>query len=660
MYFGADYYPEHWPKERWAADAKLMRDANLNIVRMAEFAWSRLEPSEGCLDFAWLDEAISLLNAQGIKAVLGTPTATPPKWLCDQYPDFYPQDEFGQERGFGARRHYCYHHPGYLEHSRRIAAQMAAHYRDHPGVAAWQIDNELSGRCFCPHCLRAFRGWLKDRYLTTDALNDAWGTAFWSETYNSWEEVILPAYNASYGETYTHGHNPGLWLDFCRFSSDAAVSFQRLQTEAIRKASSLPITSNLMGFHATLDYYDLGKDLDFISWDNYPNHQWSRAPYESVAMQADQMRGIKQQNIWVMEQQSGPCGWGATGDTPEPGQLRLWAWQAVARGAEHLLFFRWRTCAFGTEIYWYGILDHDGIPRRRYREIAATGAEMRRLADKLADAEVAADTVLVRSYENVWSHGLHPHNHRFSYDGLIAAHYSALIHHHIGTDILSPLGDFSGYKLMVMPAFNLISADIQSRVEAYVRSGKTLVVTFRSGTRTVHNQVTQETLPGAFRQLAGIELEEFDSLNNGRTVRIHGLTEPAEASVWCDVIAPVTAQPLAWYQDGFYAGKPAITVNAYGKGKVFYIGCDLPPEAMDRLMRHIAAEAGVQPLLPQPAAGVETVMRVKNGKTILALLNHNHTGVTVEVPGVYTNLIDGAGVSDTLTLPPYGVGLLEM
>lgn len=664
MYFGADYYPEHWPKERWPVDARLMREANLNIVRLAEFSWAKLEPEKGRYDFGWLDEAIDTLAKEGIRVVLGTPTATPPKWLCDQYPDIFQKDEYGRLRGFGSRRHYCYNNPTYQALTRDIVKIMAEHYKGHPSVVAWQIDNEFGCHdttyCYCEHCLDAFKKWLQRKYGTIENLNKEWGTIFWSQTYGSWDELILPTYTVCEdSDPRSHGLNPGLLLDFCRFSSDSTIAYQKLQIDEIRNFSSAPITTNLMGHFPEIDYFKEGKDLDFISWDNYPAMQWGKSNYKHIAMAHDLMRGLKDKNFWVMEQQSGPCGWSVFGDTPRPGQIRLWTHQAVAHGADAIVYFRWRACTFGAEEYWYGILDHDAVPRRRYREVQQTGAELKTLSDLVVGSRNVSDVAVIKSYDNLWSHKFHSHNPGFDYNQLLASYYDALISNNITSDITTEMSDFGRYKAVFMPAFNLMNDEIKARVEDYVKQGGTLVITFRSGTRTWNNSMTIKTYPGEFKEIAGVEVEEFDSLNHGRTVSVNGIMGEGTAKVWCDVLKPVSAKILAVYSNEYYRGQPAVTVNSYGKGKVYYIGCDLDPQAMQVLVKEITLEAGVIPLMPWSVDGVEVVKKDKNGRQYLMILNHNAGAVTLEIGGSYRELISGSNIDGILSLPPYGVAVLE-
>ncbi|WP_438432661.1 beta-galactosidase [Gorillibacterium sp. sgz500922] len=669
MKFGVDYYPEHWPEERWAIDARLMKEARINVVRLAEFAWAKLEPEDGVFDFAWLDRAIDTLSREGIRIILGTPTAAAPKWLMDKRPDMYPVDEHGLTKGFGTRRHYCVNHPVYREYSRRIVRAMAEHYRDHPAVDAWQIDNEFGGACYCQSDLEAFREWLALRYGSIDKLNEEWGTVFWSQTYRDWDEIILPAYAASDGFSQNGGgarmttpfnHNPGLQLDYQRFFTDATADYQRLQIDEIRRFSELPITHNLMGHFSELDYYKLAEDLDVVSWDNYPNNMWGKSSPASVAMAHDLMRGVKNRNFWMMEQQSGPCGWHAMGDTPEPGQLRLWTYQALAHGAEGMVYFRWRACLFGIEQYWHGILDHDGIGRRRYREIAGIGEELEKLSGLFVGAANPNRTALIKSYDNEWSHRAQPHNLRFSYGALLDQYYRAAARRQVGLDVTGIHTDLSPYKLVMMPVFNLVTEEIAAKCEAFVARGGSLVLTFRSGTRTWNNRMTEKTFPGLFRKLAGVELEEFDSLNFGRTVPVAGVFGEGTAAQWCDVLKLTGAEPLADYAGHYYAGTPAVTVNRFGQGRVYYVGCDLDDAAAERLLGYILEQEGIAGAIPpQAAAGVEAVSRrAADGRRYLVLLNHANTDALVKLQGRYVDALSGEAICDQAALSPYGVQIL--
>ncbi|HUX77658.1 MAG TPA: beta-galactosidase, partial [Anaerolineae bacterium] len=398
FHFGVDYFPEHWPEDRWPEDARLMAEAGFNVVRLAEFAWAKMEPQEEQYDFDWLDRAIAILASHDIRVVLGTPTASPPPWLMAQSPEFFRVREDGRRVTFGNRREYCPNNPVYHEYTRRIVTHMAKHYANHPAVIGWQIDNELGGRCYCPICARAFQEWLRDRYGSLDALNQRWGTIFWSHTYTDWDQVPLPL-------TTGGSPNPGLALDFLRFSSDSYVAVQQMQVEILRdKCPAHFVTHNFMGFgYDQIDYFDMARDLDFVAWDNYPRGFWDmRADVDpsQAALSCDTMRGLKRQNVWVMEQQAGPSGWETVSTAPRPGELRLWAYQSIAHGADGIVFFRWRTARFGTEEYWHGLLDHHGRPGRRYEEIKRMGGEIKKAGEQLHGSTVKPSVAMILSYDS--------------------------------------------------------------------------------------------------------------------------------------------------------------------------------------------------------------------------------------------------------------------
>ncbi len=664
MYFGAAYYPEHWPREMWENDAVLMRDANINVVRLAEFGWAKIEPEKGRYDFSWLDDAIKIFEQHDIKVVLGTPTATPPKWLMDEHPDIYPVNRYGQIRGFGSRRHYCVNNPDFHEITRKIVTEVVRHYSENPNIIAWQVDNEFGCQdttyCYCENCLKAFRLWLKNKYQNIEALNQAWGTVFWSQTYRDWDEVILPAYSVCDGaDPKYHGHNPSLVLDYKRFASDSIIAYQKLQIEIIRKFPQKPITHNLLGHFPEIDYFKFAKDLDFVSWDNYPDYPWENSSYIKTSMAHDLMRGTKEKNFWVMEQQSGPCGWNHLADTPKPGQLRLWTYQAIAHGAEAILYFRFRACRFGTEQYWYGVLDHDSVPRRRYKEIQQIGKELKELTNLIVGSKPIIDAAIVKSYDNLWSHMIQPHNVNFDYNELLLKIYQANTENNSSVDIINVENDFSKYKLLWMPAFNLMNQEIYHKLDAYVKSGGTLVLTFRSGSRNWDNTMSESTIPGLFSEMAGIEVEEFDSLNKGRQVSVTTIIGDGVASIWCDIVKSSGAEVIGKYISEFYNGSPAITVNCLGKGKVYYIGCDLDQPALRNLVQYINNNSGVAPVLPYPISGVEIIKKENQGRQFLMVLNHNSREVIINLNGEYTNLITNQLVKSYLNLPAYGVGVLS-
>lgn len=648
MKFGVCYYPEHWKKSEWSEHIRLMKEAGFNTVRMADFAWRLLEPREGEYDFSLFDEAIAQLGAAGIDVILCTPTAAPPKWLVNQY-DVLQRNRYGIRENWGSRRECCANNPVYQMKSATIVEKMVQHYKDNPHVAGWQIDNEFgchdSAKCYCEHCRRAFAGWLEKKYKTIDNLNEKWGNVFWSLTLDSFEDVILPVYNSCEPEdAHSWSHNPSLDLEYRRFSSDSWVNFQQRQLAIIREHTGKPVTHNLMGHNSELDYYKLAKELDFVSWDNYPDNQWGDSEYEYVSMAHEIMRGVKDKNFIVAEEQSGPCGWDVMGATPEPGQLRLWTYQAIAHGAEGMIYFRFRSLPYGMEQYWYGVLDHDGVPRRRYYEILQTGEELQRVENYIVGAENNYQALLVRDYDNIWAHDIKHHTAKFSYTKLLYDYYKANADWNISMAVSK--GNYEKYQVVYMPAYNLIDEEEVKKVTEYVKNGGTLVLTFRSGTRDTCNNLYTTTMPGVFRKLAGVEVEEFDGIK--KETYVDGIVS-SKAEVWCDILKPVSADVLATYSNRYFKGRAAITVNRFGEGWVYYVGCDLEPQAMRKLTAYIAKRAGIKTTLT--AKGVELVDR----KNCTFLLNHND--YEVELPFYGKSLLTGKDFEGTLE--PYGVEMLQ-
>ncbi len=639
MIFGVDYYPEHWDRAEWESQAQLMKEGGFNTVRMGEFAWKLFEKEEGKFDFSLLDDAIAVLSQYGIKVILGTPTAAPPKWLVNKY-DVVQRDKYGRKEEWGSRRECCANNPDYIEKSEIIVRKMIEHYRDNENVIAWQIDNEFgchgSTRCYCEHCRKKFAKWLSEKYPSIDDLNEKWGSVFWSLDYDSFDDIILPAYNSCEGvHNDTWSHNPALDLEFRRFSSDSWVEYQQLQIDILHEYTDKPITHNLMGHFSDIDAYDLSKNLDFVSWDNYPDNQWGDSEYEYVSMAHEIMRGAKNKNFVVMEEQSGPCGWDIMGSTPRPGQLRLWTYQAIAHGGEGIVYFRFRTALFGMEQYWYGVLDHDGVPRRRFYELQQTGRELQKIEKYIVDAENKYDALIVKSFDNSWGHDIKRHANKYNYENHLYSFFKANVDLNINTAVSR--GNYDKYKAVYMIAYNIIKDSEMTEIEQYVKNGGTLVLTFRSGCRDEYNRVRPVALPGVFKEMAGIEAVEFDALR--RSVKISGQVS-GEANIWCDVIESDTAEVIATYESEYYKGKAAVTVNSYGKGKVYYVGCDLDDNAMKELVELISKSTGIE--VVNAPKGVEIIKR--DGFKIV--LNHNEHRVDTGIKG--TSLITDTPFDGTL------------
>ncbi len=666
MILGVAYYPEHWPHERWETDARLMQEAGITRVRMGEFAWHRMEPRPGQYDFAWLAEAVDLLGRYGIRTILGTPTPAYPAWLHELSPDLHQIKSNGQVKESGQRQDACKNHPVYREHARRIVEAQTAALGQNPNVVAWQTDNEFgchdTARCYCPHCTVAFRTWLKERFHgDIAALNAAWGTFFWSQDYDTFNQIYPPRDTAD--QTGNNGQNPGLVLDFYRFSSDVQVNFNREQVALIRRNSpGRLVTHNLMGLFGHIDYFKLAADLDIVSWDNYPfaSNGTDRPP---AALAHDLMRGLKQRNVWVMEQGSGAGGWGSYPATPQPGQMRLWAYQAVARGADMVSFFRWRSCRWGREQYWHGILYHHGIPQRRYAEAKQIGVEFQALSLELDGATVPAEVGILYDYDSLWALETQPNTgDGFDYRGLAAGWDTALARLGVAADAIGADSDWTRYKLLIAPTIHVCPPALAARLAAYVAGGGILVLGPRSGVKEEEGAIVDELLPGPLRDLAGCHVEEYDAFSqvaglamhvraaSGAAYRAHGLA---------DVLAAEgDATVLLRYADHYYAGQPAAVEHRFGAGRCITLGTVLEEDGLTALLNPLLA-ATVVPTVANLPASVELSYRARGEQRYAFYLNHAGAPVAVSAIHPGSDLLTGERVGDTVHLPGFGVVIVK-
>ncbi len=503
MQLGTCYYPEHWPEVMWAEDARRMLEAGLSRVRIGEFAWSRIEPDPGRFNWDWLDRAINVLHGTGLSIILGTPTATPPKWLVDAMPDMLAINQQGQPRKFGSRRHYCFSHAGYRAEAARITRTMAERYGDHPGVVAWQIDNEYgchdTVQSYSAAARDAFRVWLEVRYGTVDRLNTAWGNVFWSMEYRSFEEVDLP--NLTVTEA-----NPAHWLAFRRFSSDQVVAFNRTQVQILREHSpGRDVVHNFMGFFTEFDHHEVAADLDAVGWDSYPlgfleSFRFTESDQLAYARQGhpdiaafhhDLYRGCARAGRWwVLEQQPGPVNWALHNPAPLPGMVRLWTLEAMAHGAELVSYFRWRQVPFGQEQLHAGLLRPDNEPAPGLVEAAHAKSDIEHLGPLGPPPKSVA---LIFSYEAEWVTGIQPQGKGLS--ALWAAFdcYSALRQLSLDIDILPPGASLDGYALCVIPCLPIASAVLADSLASF--SGQ-LVIGPRSGSRTDEFAIPDALPPG--------------------------------------------------------------------------------------------------------------------------------------------------------------------
>jgi beta-galactosidase len=659
---GVDYYPEQWPEERWAVDARMMAEAGIKVVRMAEFSWSTLEPQRDALEFAWLDRAMSLMAENGIDVVLGTPTAAPPGWLIAKHPDILPIDREGRVFPFGHRRHYCPNNATYWEETRHIVGVLAERYGADERVVAWQIDNEFGERCYCRRCEAAFRVWLEKRYGSLEQLNASWGTAFWSQTYHSWDHIPLPAAgDVPLPEGFMRASpSPGHALDYGRFASDSWVHYQRLQIDEIRRHSDLPITHNMRSFRfKELDYQKLAQDLDFLAWDNYPLLNAGDGWLEP-ALNCDAVRGMKDVPFWVMEQQVGPLGW-ETIRTPRRRQMRLHSYQMLAHGAEVVCYFRWRSARFGTEQHWYGVLDHDGRPNRRLRELGELAKELERIDGQLAGTVLIAQAAVVYDYDARFALEIQPTNPALAHVDALRAHYGALRRQGVGVDLLAPTADLSSYQLVVAPSLYVIDEAVAATLRSYVEGGGLLVLGPRSAFKDRTNAVPERPLPAWLDELAGLEVSDIASFLDGRAAQLEHVEGGADAEFrgWFEELALKGARAVYRYRNHDFAGSAAVAINAVGSGRVVYIGGAATTETLADLYTWLAREAGLDVFGAPEDVEVVRLRSAESSKDLLFLLNYAHEKRAISIPAEFASHLDGALEAGSLVLAPYGVALLE-
>ncbi len=668
LLFGADYYPDQTPENLWEEDARQMAAMGVTNVRIAEFAWALMEPKEGSFEFAWLERAIGVLHAHGIAVILGTPSAAPPPWLTLKYPEVLMVDQHGVTLSPGTRRFTCPTNTTYRRLSLTIATQMAMTFAKTPGVIGWQIDNELtlgeSGRCYCRYCREGFEQWLRKQYGSLDALNQAWGTVFWSNTYTDFAQIPVPLPSGA-------PPNPAHALEYDRYQSYANVSFLGEQLAVLRKqCPDHFITTNNVGLVDTINQRDLYRDLDFVASDNYPGfiavyHSEASAGPETIAPTVsfghDVSRSIKDGKPFViMEEQTGKAGQPIFCPQPEPGQLRLWSYQAVAHGAMGINYFRWDTANFGAEEYWHGLLRHDRSHSPGFDEIQQTMSELKSLGRDALMAPYDATLALCFDYSSDWALTIQPGQPKVKYMGELAPWYGCMSASHAGVDIVDATQDLARYKVVCAPVMYIVSAAQADRIRAYVQGGGTFIAGFRLGVKDEHSRIVATPLPGLLRDVMGVELIDYQPIYSEK--QSVEFKEPlaganAECHIWADILAPQKAEVLATYTGGAYAGKAAITSNSYGKGKAIYLGAHLEPADLSRVLLTLIQAAGVRRVF-EASPGVEVTTRRTERQAWTYLLNHTAKAQSVTLTGTYTDAHDRSTVSGPVKLEPFGARVL--
>jgi beta-galactosidase len=626
MYLGVDYYPEHWPKEMMEQDIQGIKGLGANIVRIGEFAWHLMEKEEGQFDFSFFDEVIEKVKKQGFKVMFGTPTATFPAWLAKKHPTILSEDENGQTRVFGGRRQYCFNSSVYREYSARITRKLIEHYKSEEAIIAWQIDNEFghegSDMCYCEQCHSEFQVFLKNKYKTIDQLNETYGTIFWGQTYNDFSEIPIPK------KTITT-HNPSLQLDWARFRSFSVNRYAHEQTLIVKelKGSHQLVTTNVSGgfFGKWFDHAENVKLMDFVSYDNYPVWGGLTEPITpaAIAMSHDFNRGLLGKNYWIVEELMGAQGHDVIGYLPRPNQAKMWSYQAFAHGCTDLLYFRWRGMTKGAEQFCYGVVDHDNNYGRKYKEVQSVFSDIPQY-DEILQSDIQSEVAALYDYDNIWSWRFQTQSSGFDFSNELLRLYTPFYKKNTNIDVIPVDRDFSQYKVLLVPALQLIDEELAERFKTFAENGGTVVFTFRTGIKDKNNNIHfKETLPGHVREMAGITIHEIESLSSTEGASIVGVGENEEkrssCSVWRDIITPVTAEVLYRYDDPFYP-EAAITCNRYGKGIVYYIGCGAEEHIITDIASEIIENQGIGHI--DSEEGVEVYIRQMGDKRFYFVMNH--------------------------------------
>ncbi len=660
MRLGVCYYPEHWPETMWKDDAARMKALGIEQVRIAEFAWSRIEPSPGEYDWGWLDRAIDTLGAAGLQVVMCTPTATPPKWLIDRHPEILPVGADGRTRGFGSRRHYDFSSPAYFEASQRICEAVARRYGRHPAVAYWQTDNEYGCHgtvlSYSPAALARFRMWLRERYGTIDALNTAWGTVFWSMEYRSFDEIDAPI------GTVTEAH-PSHRLDYRRFASDEVRSYNRMQVDIIRAHSpQRPVAHNFMQLFTDFDHYPVAADLDVATWDSYPlgalEEQWYapdvKARYlrtghpDFASFNHDLYRGMSRLPFWVMEQQPGPVNWALWNPVPLPGMVRLWSWEAFAHGAGCVSYFRWRQAPFGQEQMHAGLNTPDNRLDVGGSEAVQVAREVRALlAEHGADAqaEVPSRVALLFDYTAKWLFEIHPQAADFHYPRFALEYYSALRSLGLDVDVICADAPLDGYRLVVVPPLPIVSDALVQRLAA---SGAQVVLGPRTGSKTADLQIPANLPPGPLAALLPMRVWRVDAMRPNVTEPVHADALDGHARHWRDLIEIDPERGGATeVRARFGDGHPAYLRH----GAVHYFASLFDDATTAQLFERIAREAGLAPV------ALGDAVRVSRRGALTWTFNYGPDPIELDaaIPDdaivIGTRRIEAAGVSVHRTAP---------
>lgn len=658
--FGGDYNPEQWDEDTWKEDMRLFKLAHVDTVTLNVFSWASLQPAEDEYSFEKLDRIMEMVRENGLKVVLATSTGAHPAWMARKYPEILRTEFNGMKRKFGGRHNSCPNSPIYRKYSVRLAKKLAERYKDYDNIIAWHISNEYGGECYCENCEKAFRVWLKEKYQTIDELNRAWNTAFWGHTFYDWEDVVLPNLLSEHFETERTMFQ-GISLDYRRFNSDSILECYKLEYEAVKaETPDIPVTTNLMGFYKPLDYQKWAKYMDMVSWDNYPANEDTPA---QIAMSHELMRGIGQgKPFLLMEQTPSVTNWLPYNALKRPGVMRLWSYQAVAHGADSVMFFQMRRSIGACEKYHGALIDHVGHENTRvFREMSELGKELSLLGEEILGTRIKSDVAIMFDWDNWWSieYSAGP-SCLLKYRDEIQNYYTALFEQNVATDIISCEEDLSQYRVVIAPILYMVKPGVDEKIRQFVANGGVFITTFFSGYVDEHDLVTVGGYPGKLRDVLGIWVEESDALPKDSRNHFTWEGKQYEATLLCDLLHEEGAKALSTYEEDFYAGMPALTKNIFGKGSAYYVSTRSTQDFYQSFLSRVLEEAGVTGRLELPQ-GVEGTVRENEKYRFIFLLNHTKDEKKIMIEKACTDLLTGESFDkgDVIRLQETKVAILK-
>ncbi|ETY71846.1 beta-galactosidase [Bifidobacterium moukalabense] len=666
--FGGDWNPEQWPEETWEHDIEMLEDAYINEVTINVFSWALLQPAEDRYDFTMLDNIVALLVKHDFNIVMATGTAALPGWMVRLHPEVIRTEQSGTRHVFGGRHNFCPTSPYFREVSRALAAHVAERYTGTPGLVNWHVCNEYGGGgglCYCDQCAAAFREWLKAKYGTVEALNQAWCANFWSHTITDWADVVPPV---NYGDGISDAKCvvSGLQMDYRRFQSQAQLACYVNERDAIREYdAATPITTNLMGTFKDLDYFEWAKEMDVVSWDNYPGMDTLPS---FTAMCHDLMRGIGgNKPFMLMEQTPNQQNWFPFCKVKRPGEVRKLSWQAVAHGADTVQFFQMKQSIGGCERFHGAVIAHDGTEDSRvFKETAALGDELARIGKRIMGSEIHAKVAIMFDWQSYWSlEGCVGPTTGFSYPNEVHRFYRALWRRNVPVDMIEstmPLNELKKYDLVIAPALITVLPGVAETLEAYVSDGGNFVTGYMAGIHDEHDLVVPGGYPGKLRKLMGVWIEEIDALAPSETIEVHGDMVDAKGEIVASIIHREGARRLATYGGSeFYAGHSALTVNDFGSGKAYFVGTPLDETGMNAFMAPIVSELGLGPI-DTPEDVSLSVRYADDGTRYAFLINNGNADRRLCVGELNggEELLSGARIDDLIELGPYGVNVIKL